>query len=388
LPGAEGPLVNLARAALVVVPVTLFAMQCLRDSGASALRRARLIALQLMKRSSWPADLMNVRLMPEVQAFREALHVDASPALEMLLDTRPAVRVAALAALEFRSTWRLGQPQLVLQLAQRAPEPEVRATAVRALANIEDRFLTEAVAELMRDPSPLVRQTAASALLWNTTDRWPWLRAAVRAALADPQCQHDGPLALGGQTLSEEAVADLHLWAAEKGVIALRAALTLGVHYGQLLTAGAEPQVLQKLREDLTGSRTPALLRLELARLMYQHGEVTPHDLHRLLQPAMPAPVRLIAVEALLSAGNSPEALAALHDLARLPNREIALAAADVVQRRLGVDLGLPRGEPMPPVGSRLAAEVARRVLLWSTRHEAEPAAPRPAAHSSRVELA
>jgi hypothetical protein len=64
-----------------------------------------------------------------------------------------------------------------------------------------------------------------------------------------------------------------------------------------------------------------------------------------------------------------------LHDLARLPNREIALAVADVAQRRLGVDFGLPPDQPMPAVQSRVAAEVARRVLAWASQQqeEAEP---------------
>jgi hypothetical protein len=39
-----------------------------------------------------------------------------------------------------------------------------------------------------------------------------------------------------------------------------------------------------------------------------------------------------------------------------------------VVQRRLGIDMGLPRGQDAPPVSSRLAAEVARRVLIWATQ--------------------
>src|SRR5262249_25616610 len=63
-------------------------------------------------------------------------------------------------------------------------------------------------------------------------------------------------------------------------------------------------------------------------------------------------------------------AVAALHDLARLPNREIALATAEVVQRRLGVNLGLPRGQAMPPVQSRQAAGIARRVLLGAAHQE------------------
>ncbi|MFO0845027.1 MAG: hypothetical protein U0797_21995 [Gemmataceae bacterium] len=112
---------------------------------------------------------------------------------------------------------------------------------------------------------------------------------------------------------------------------------------------------------------------------MHQHGELGGEDLRRLLDPGMPAPVRLIAVEALLARGPNPEALAALHDLARLPNREIALATGDVVQRRLGVDLGLPRDQPPPPVHSRSAAEVARRVLGWAMQYEVAEAAVAPA---------
>ena len=58
--------------------------------------------------------------------------------------------------------------------------------------------------------------------------------------------------------------------------------------------------------------------------------------------------------------------MTALRDLARLPNREIALETADVVQRRLGVDLGLALGEPPPPNHSRQAAEVTRRLMQWA----------------------
>ena len=57
--------------------------------------------------------------------------------------------------------------------------------------------------------------------------------------------------------------------------------------------------------------------------------------------------------------------------VARLPNREIALGIAQVVQRRLGLDLGLPRDQPLPPLHSRQAAEVARRVLVWAAHQDA-----------------
>ena len=117
-------------------------------------------------------------------------------------------------------------------------------------------------------------------------------------------------------------------------------------------------------------------MRLELARLLAQHRELDGDVMRRLLTTSAPAPVRLLAAEALMAEGHSPEAAAALHELARMPNREIALATAEVVQRRLGVDLGLPRGQPPPPIHSRMAAEVAGRVLAWASQQDGDdPAA-------------
>jgi len=74
----------------------------------------------------------------------------------------------------------------------------------------------------------------------------------------------------------------------------------------------------------------------------------------------------------LLNGTPHPQAVATLYDVARLPNREIALATAAVVQRSLNVDLGLPSDQPIPPVNSRQAAEVTRRVMLWATQPENE----------------
>src|SRR5262249_44713548 len=157
---------------------------------------------------------------------------------ELLSNQRPQVRVAALTALEYRSHWRPGQAQIVLQLAQRAAEPEVRAAAVNALANIDDQVTAEALAELLHDPSPLVRQTTTEGLLWNTEARWDWVRHPLRKSLGAHVCQDDGALRLPGSTLTADAVADLHAWAAERGLVAMRAALTLGAHYGHALAVG------------------------------------------------------------------------------------------------------------------------------------------------------
>ena len=369
--GTDDWFLHLAQAILLVVPLVYFALQCLRESGAPALRRARQLASRLAQQRDWPEKLHDCRLLPEVKALREAVYLDASPALTLLANPKPEVRVAALAALEFRQNWRPGQPQIVLQLAQHAVEPEVRATALNALANVEERILIEALAEFLHDSSHLVRQTAADALLWNTEQNWPWIRLAVRRALADPVCQDDGPIRHEGELLTSEAVADLTAWTAEKGVQSLRAALTLGCHYHRVLSLSPDAALMEQLHRQLGDGRTPALLRLELARVLYAHRELDADLLRQLIDSANPAPLRLLAVEALLEQGHSIEAVAALHELARMPNREIALGIAQVVQRRLGVDLGLPRDRSLPPLNSREAAEVARRVLVWAAHQNA-----------------
>src|SRR5262245_44807665 len=141
---------NLAQALLLVVPLLVFGWQILTDSGAPALRRARALAGRLGARKEWPADLAACRELPEVKALREALHVDAAPALALLAKLSPQVRVAALAALEFRQEWKPGQVEVLLQVALRAEEPPVRAGAVAALANVDDRPVIEALAEFLR----------------------------------------------------------------------------------------------------------------------------------------------------------------------------------------------------------------------------------------------
>jgi hypothetical protein len=59
-----------------------------------------------------------------------------------------------------------------------------------------------------------------------------------------------------------------------------------------------------------------------------------------------------------------------LRDIARLPNREMALASADALQRRLGVDLGLALGEPLPALHTRQAADVTRRLMRWAAHQD------------------
>src|SRR5262249_42171538 len=126
---------HLAQAVLLVIPLSVFALQNLTNSGAPALRRAQVLAGRLANPKDWPTDLAGCRTLPEVKAFREALHLDATPALALLQDPRSQVRVAALAALEFRKSWRSRHVDFVLRIAQTSSEPLVRAGSISALAN-------------------------------------------------------------------------------------------------------------------------------------------------------------------------------------------------------------------------------------------------------------
>src|ERR1019366_4380511 len=155
-----------------------------------------------------------------------------------------------------------------------------------------------------------------------------------------------------GQLLMPEVVKDLTAWCAEKGLISARAAETLAAHYNRLMCEQADRTLVALLRQQLADPQTPAILRLELGRIMQVHQELDHELLEQLLDPGTPATLRLIACEAILSHEKDvllkTAAVSGLKDLARLPNREIALGTADVVQRRLGVDLGIGLGQPLP----------------------------------------
>src|SRR5262249_3146317 len=77
-----------------------------------------------------------------------------------------------------------------------------------------------------------------------------------------------------------------------------------------------------------------------------------------------------------------PAAVATLREIARKPNREIALAVAQIVQRRLGVDLGLNLQHP-PERHNRAAAEVTHRVMEWAAVVPPEEEAPSSAASAA-----
>ena len=374
---AQGPSgewhAHLMQFVLLVVPLGLFALQTLSDSGAFAARRAHQLVQRLLKRKDWPAELSECRDLPEVKALREALAADASPALALLVHPRPQVRLAALSALEFRTEWFPGQPELVLRFAQQAAEPPLRAAAVTTLANIDEQPLIEMMAEFLRDPNREVRRATADALFWDHEHRWPWVRQQVRMALADPAFQNDGALTYIGPALSAEAVADLSAWSTEKGVLGVRAALTMADQYSRNLALSPDASLPQALKLRLANPQTPAALRLELAQLLKANKELDRRMQESLLDSANPAPLRLLAAEMLLAEGPHGASVAALREIARIPNREMALMAADIVQRKLGVDLGLALGQPLPAPHSRLAADVTRQLMRWATQQPVHP---------------
>jgi HEAT repeats len=367
-----------AQGVLLIGSLLLFGHQVLVASGAPELRRAHVLASRLSARKQWPDQLDRCRSLPEVKALRDAVQMDALPALSLLRDTRPQVRIAALSALEFRKHWRRGQAETVLDVAEREREPLVKAAALSALANVEESVLVGRLAEFLRDPDEAVRRAAGEALLWDAVGRWPRIRLLVRTALADPSGGNDGRTWLPEQALPQEALNDLAAWASEGGLVSVRAARTLSAHYDRRLSGEEDPQLVEELRRQVLSSHCASCLRIELAQVL-QRRKLFDRKLYELLLDRLnPAPLRLLAAEALLENGEHAGALAALQEVARLPNREIALAIAGLLQRRMGMDFGLALNEPVPPSNSRYAAEITRRVMQWAASDAAELLSERP----------
>lgn len=358
---------------LVLVPVAVLALGFLMRSGSFLFRAARRIVEEINKKTDWPPDLALIRELPLVKDFREAITFDPWPALTLLTDNRPQVRQTALAALEYRASWRVGQLEQVLALLQRENLPEVRVGAINAVAASPDRKATEALAEALADPDPRVRQAAADGLFWDGTRRWHWLRNGVRTALMDPKLHDAGPLLREGQILPPDGVQDIIAWAAERGIVSVRAAQTLAVHYVRAMQERPD-EIRPQLISMVETQQTPPLLRIHLAKLLFQSRNVDPRLLDKLLNGSNPVPLRQLAAEQTLLQGWNAAAVGCLREIAKLPNRELALDTARIVQQCLHVDLGLAVGHGLPPANSPKAAEVARKLLMWATRPEAESA--------------
>jgi HEAT repeat protein len=355
-----------AQAVLLVIPLCIFARQTLHSTGAATQRRAEFLAETLASKDKWPFDLAECRAWPELKAFREALYLDATPALKLLESPRHEVQFAALVALEFHKNWRAGQAEKILKAAVDTDDEDVRAAAVLAVANVEDRYLVESVANYLADPSAKVRRAASEALLWDLENRWGWIRHAVRKALGNPHATNDSVDVFAYLSLPNAAVDDLIAWTAEKGLLSQRAASVLAGYYGKRLDVDSEGKLCKKLCKAVAQMKLAPALRFELARVLCARQQLTQAAAETLLDGANPVPLRLVAAESLLQQGQGDLARATLLDLARIPNRELALSTARVVQRYMGIDLGLMLSEPLPALNTRQAQDAVIRLIRWA----------------------
>jgi hypothetical protein len=341
-------------------------------------RRARLVIRQLANRDDWPESFALYRDDPLVRALRHSLADDATPVLPLLVHEDIRMQVAALTALEAFPCWRKGQAEAILQRAQFSPEPAVRAAAVLALADVrKDRHL-QGVLSFLRDPAEEVRRAAATAVLWDAAHRWPIVRMQIRWALANQQAERDGPLPCSG-SLPPEAVDDLVAWSAEAGAIGNRAAQTLIRHCKKAIVEDGSQAAIARVAGLVENAKVPPAIRVELAHRLQKSDAFPPGIAARLLGPAHPTMLRLLAAGAVLAHRRDPLAVEVLREAGRQPNREIALAAAQMIQKYLSVDMGLPVGGQKPAANSREAAEVARNVLRWATETSSQATAETPA---------
>jgi hypothetical protein len=359
----------LLRGLLTLPLLAALAAFALQNSGALLIRQAQRLAQQVLAQASWPTDPAACRDLPLVKAFAAVVQFDATPALQLLTDPRPQVRFVALLPLEQRRYWRPGQIERVLAVLQRETVPEVKAAAIKTLYHLQEARFLEAVAEHLRDPSPLVRQATAVVVMRESKSkkRWGYVREGVRKALIDPGLVNDGSILPPGMKMHKDALEDFLGWSAQHGSMGTRACLSLISHHAHAMQERPD-EMAPRLRQLALEESRATLLRTELARILCQRKLADASLLEQLIEPKNPTPLRLLAADTILQAGPSARVAACLRDLARMNNRELALATADVLQRRLGIDMGLAMGQPLPPINSTRAVEVQKRLMQWASR--------------------
>ena len=297
---------SLCRAILVIVPLIVFGMQSLTESGATRLRRANLLAQRLARRKEWPTDLAACRTLPEVKAFRAAMGFDAAPG------PGPAAHPTDRGAHR-----RPGRPGVSQGLASRTGRdwsckrpnrpstPALRAAAISALGYLEDRGLVEMLAQFLPDPSPEVRKATAEALLWDSEHRWHWIRFAVRRLLSDPLYRQRRPADAGrpGADPGSGARFDRLVCGKRRAVRPGRRDAGLALCHDPQRTSG--PSRPCRTCKSCWPIRRPRPCCVwNWANCCSNSRNSNLPLLRKLLDPSNPAPLRLIACETILGSGD------------------------------------------------------------------------------------
>jgi hypothetical protein len=366
---------RVGRGILLLTIVALFVSHDLNRSGVEARRRGRELCRKLLRRVQWPASPAEYWQLSEVRELAEVLQDDPSPAVQLLHDPRPEVRLAAFTALQQRPFWRIGEAELILATIHRSTEPHVRAAGLACLKTLQDGELLVMLSGYLRDRSSEVRAATLTTLLANTEGHWPLIRDAIRDCLADASLAKDGALKVPSGSFCGVAVCDLTSWTAEAAPLGTRSLQTLIEHYGQVLSAAMHPELPAELSRQITDPTVVPVLRVELAHLLRSLGLITPELLDRMTDIDQPGPLRILAAEMLLTWNpNNPDAIDVLRGLGRQSNRETVLAIARLLQKYLHLDMGLTPGSTQ--ANTKQAAEVAKRVFTWATGKNTPPIPP------------
>lgn len=363
-PNLDSAWTHFLLSAAILTPVLLLVRREVTIMGGNA-RRAKFLIRQLLSRQEWPPTFATYRNCPIIHALRETIRDNAAPVLPLLAHDDVRVQIAVLTALESHPAWRKDQAEAVFQRATYSDQPTVRALAMIALANVTKSRHVHALTPFLRDESEEVRRAASIAVLWDARSRWADIRGDVRQALANPRAAKDGPLPCSGH-LPPIALQDLMAWSVESGPVGKRATQTLIRHCKKAIQEDGSAEAVDRVAGMVASNQVPPAIRVELAHRLQAADAFPIHVAARLLGPANPTMLRVLAAGAVLGHRESPEAVEVLREAAKQPNREITLAAARLVQRYLSVDLGLPGGGEVPPTNSREAAEITRRVQRWA----------------------
>src|SRR5262249_11987061 len=151
----------------------------------------------------------------------------------------------------------------------------------------------------------------------------------IRATLSSADAANDGPLPCSGG-FPPAALDDLVAWSSESGPVGKRSTQTLIRHFKKMIQEDGSPEAISRMTTLVISPKVPSPIRVELAHRL-KGADAFPADIAaRLLGPANPTMLRVLSAGAIVSRDRDPQAVAVLREAVKMPNREIALAAAAV----------------------------------------------------------